>query len=58
MASPGACGALAVIVSQDAHYKSLPRDRSRTNAARTLLAQHCEPCGLAVKFEGRGLPHL
>jgi hypothetical protein len=58
MASPATCGVLAVILSQDANYKSLPRDISRTNAARTLLAQHCEPFGLPVKFEGRGLPRV
>ncbi|HZI84488.1 MAG TPA: S8 family serine peptidase [Casimicrobiaceae bacterium] len=56
MASPAACGALAVILSQDAAYKALPRDISRTTAARNALAQHCVPFGLAVKFEGRGLP--
>jgi len=38
MASPAACGTLAVILSKDTTYKALPRDISRTNAARTLLA--------------------
>jgi len=56
MASPAACGALTVILSRDAHYKGLPRDISRTTAARNALAQHCVPFGLAVKYEGRGLP--
>ncbi len=55
MASPVACGTLAVILSQDASYKSLPRDISRSKAARVLLAQHCLSIGLVVKFEGRGL---
>ena len=55
MASPAAYGALAVILSQDASYKSLPRDISRNKAARVLLAQHCQSIGLAIKFEGRGL---
>jgi subtilisin family serine protease len=58
MASPAACGVLAAILSQDTHYKSLPRDISRANAARDLLNQHCKSIGLAVKFEGRGLPHV
>lgn len=58
MASPATCGVLAVILSQDANYKTLERDLSRTTAARHLLAQHCEPIGLAVKYEGRGLPHV
>jgi len=58
MASPAACGALADVLAKDANYKSLPRDISRTNAARALLAQHCHPFGLAIKFEGRGLPRI
>ncbi len=57
MASPAACGVLAVILSHDATYKGLPRDLSRTTAARHLLAQHAKPFGLAVQYEGRGLPH-
>jgi subtilisin len=57
MASPAACGLLAVILSEDGHYKALPRDGSRSRAARAILAQHCESIGLAVKYEGRGLPH-
>ena len=56
MASPAACGTLAVILSQDATYKSLARDSSRSKRASLLLAQHCRPFGLPVKFEGRGLP--
>jgi subtilisin len=56
MASPAACGTLAVILSKDAQYKALPRDISRATAARNALAQHCVPFGLAVKYEGRGLP--
>jgi subtilisin len=58
MASPIACGTLAVILSQDATYPSLPRDISRTKAALLLLAKHCEPIGLATQYEGRGLPRV
>jgi subtilisin len=58
MASPAACGALAVILSQDRRYRSLPRDSSRSNAARTLLERHCRSFGLPVKFEGCGLPSV
>jgi subtilisin len=58
MASPAACGALAVILSNDANYKSLPRNGSRTNAAQNLLAQHCKSIGLSAKYEGRGLPQI
>jgi subtilisin len=56
MAAPAACGTLAVILSQDARYRGLPRDISRTNAARHLLASHCKSIGLAQQYEGRGVP--
>ncbi len=56
MASPAACGTLAVILSKDTAYKALPRDSSRSKRAALLLAQHCKPFGLPVTFEGRGLP--
>lgn len=58
MASPAVCGTLAVILANDPHYKTLPRDISRSNAARSLLAQHCRDFGLAIQYEGRGLPHV
>jgi subtilisin len=56
MASPAACGVLAVILSRDAAYKALPRNRSRMKRAALLLAQHCKPFGLSTSYEGRGLP--
>jgi subtilisin len=56
MASPAACGALAVILSKDATYLALPRDISRTQRAAQLLAQHCKDIGLGANFQGRGLP--
>ncbi len=58
MASPSVCGVLATILAGDAHYPAMPRDQSRSTAARSLLAQHCHSIGLAVKHEGRGLPHV
>jgi subtilisin len=58
MASPAACGALAVILSQDPTYKAMKRDLSRSKRAALLLAQHCKSFGLAVKYEGRGLPSV
>ena len=58
MASPAACGALAVMLSEDATYKSLPRDSSRSKRAALVLAQHCKSFGLPVRFEGRGLPTI
>jgi len=56
MASPAACAALAVVLSGDAAYKALPRNGSRAERARLVLAQNCKPFGLPVKYEGRGLP--
>ena len=58
MASPVACGALAVILGRNKAYKALPRNQSRSDAARATLAQHCCSIGLDVKYEGRGLPRL
>ena len=58
MASPAACGALAVILSQDEIYKALPRGVSRSKRAALALAQHCKHFGLPVQFEGRGLPKI
>ena len=58
MASPAACGALAVILGQDNDYQALPRDITRSNAARMALTQHCRSIGLDISFEGRGLPRV
>ncbi len=58
MASPAACGALAVILSQDTIYKALPRNISRSKRAALALAKHCKHFGLPVQFEGRGLPKI
>ena len=58
MASPAACGVLAVILGKSDAYKALPNDQSRSNAARMALAQACRTIGLAARYEGRGLPHV
>lgn len=58
MASPAACGALAAILGQSDAYKALPRDRTRSDAARLALTQHCRTIGLDARYEGRGLPHV
>jgi hypothetical protein len=55
MASPSVCAALAVQLSRDEQYKALPRDISRTNAARALLVAHCWSLGLAGEYQGHGL---
>lgn len=58
MASPAACGALAVILGQSDAYKALPHDGTRSSAARLALTQHCRSIGLDVRYEGRGLPRI
>jgi subtilisin family serine protease len=58
MASPAACGAMAVILSGSAEYKQLPRDRTRAEMARRLLASACRDIGLAPRFQGRGMPQV
>lgn len=56
MASPAAVGALAVILSKDAAYQALPRDASRSAAAKAALQAHCQDIGLDAQFQGAGLP--
>ena len=58
MASPAACGALASILAADADYGTLARDISRYTAARTLLGKHCASIGLAMNYQGQGVPKL
>jgi subtilisin len=58
MASPAACGALAVLLAGSSDYKQLPRDRTRAEMARRLLAGACRDLGLAARFQGRGMPGL
>jgi subtilisin len=58
MASPAACGALAVILSKDPAYQALPRSGLRTKRALELLVQHCRDFGLDVNFQGHGLSSL
>jgi subtilisin len=56
MASPAACAALAVLLARDAGYPNLPRDITRSQAARALLTRNCRPIGLVSEYEGRGIP--
>jgi subtilisin len=58
MASPAACGALAALLAGNAAYKQLPRDRTRGDMARQVLAQACRDLGLLPKYQGRGKPFL
>jgi subtilisin len=56
MASPAACGTLAVILSRNTGYRGLPRDITRSQMARILLHWNCRPIGLVSEYEGRGIP--
>jgi subtilisin family serine protease len=58
MASPAACGTLAVILSKDSGYGRLPRDITRSQMARRLLLRNCRPIGLVSEYEGRGIPFV
>ena len=58
MASPAACATLAAILSNDTDYRSLPRDLTRAERARSLLRQGCVDVGLAAHYQGRGMPRV
>jgi len=58
MASPAVCATLAAILSKDSHFVGLPRDRSRSKAARGLLEGNCVSLGLSRSFQGLGMPVL
>lgn len=58
MASPVVCAALAVVLSRTPAYRALPRDVSRSNAARSLLNGMLRDIGLPPSYQGRGLPSL
>jgi hypothetical protein len=56
MASPAVCATLAAILSQDGAYPSLPRDASRSKAARHLLEANSVSVGLGKTLQGFGIP--
>ena len=56
MASPAVCAMLAVRLGESAQYLGLPRNLTRSGAARAMLRQVCRDVGLAAQFEGAGLP--
>ena len=58
MASPAACGALAVALSRSPIYQSLPRDITRSQMALQILRRISQSIGLAMDYEGRGMPDL
>ncbi len=58
MASPAVCGALAVLLSRDPDYLSLPRDSARATKARSILRKACREIGLDDEYEGYGVPSV
>lgn len=58
MSSPSACGAAAVILSENQSYLDLPRDETRSQMARSLLIDSCISIGLNSKYQGRGVPYV
>ncbi|HET9369898.1 MAG TPA: S8 family serine peptidase, partial [Vicinamibacterales bacterium] len=57
MASPIACGALAVLLAQSSRYVTLT-GQARTDEARLILNAHCVSVGLAATFQGRGITRV
>ena len=55
-ASPAACGALAVLLSQDDDYQQMPREKTRGEMARSILHRSCRDIGLAADYQGHGIP--
>ena len=58
MASPGACAALAVVLSTDKAYRSMPRDGARAERARTRFQSSCRNIGLDPQYQGWGMPQI
>lgn len=58
MASPLACGTLAVLLAKSDAYRRSPRDETRSALARRLLVDIARDIGLDRVFQGRGVPTL
>jgi subtilisin family serine protease len=58
MAAPVVAGALASILNRDATYRSMPRDRQRSQRAFTLLTQALRSLGMMPFYQGSGIPTL
>jgi hypothetical protein len=58
LASPMACGTLAVLLSGLPAYRKMARDIRRARMARTLLRTHCTSIHLKPEFQGTGLPRI
>ena len=58
MAAPMVCGTLAVLLANNPSYLGMPRNTTRSLAARQILMGHCTDVGLNINFQGRGIPAL
>jgi hypothetical protein len=58
MASPAVAGALAALLSKCAAYRTLPPDKSRADFAKAILRQYCQDVGLALQYQGLGVPKV
>jgi subtilisin len=60
MASPIACAAMAILLSQDNAYLAMNGDEARTRRAREIVSSPdaCTQLGLRANFEGLGMPVL
>lgn len=56
LSSPAVAATLAVVLSQSAEYRKLPRDERRAALAMQLFEKHCVDIGLDWVFQGSGLP--
>ena len=56
MSAPAVTGALAAILSRDATYKSLPRNRERSSYAWRVLLRSVRTLGLNQQYQGFGMP--
>ena len=57
MASPVACGALAVLLARSTRYGTLT-GAARADEARLILRNHSVSVGLSASFQGRGIPRI
>ena len=58
MASPAICGLLATLLAAHDFYKTLPRDQTRTDTARSILRQASRDIDMQSIYQGLGLPSL
>lgn len=58
MASPVVCGCLAILLSLDGTYLAMPRQQTRTDAARRLLRSALCDVGLPTTVQGGGMPWI